>query len=474
MDFVPTPSKDTLRILLACWAGVFLVLTWMQWRSKRASGVPLAYAFNLSLLHVPGALCYCMEYYAPRSPILVLNGASLTNTFVGFYVALIGFASLAVGVLASSIILPVAERDALPPKRLYPAISSKFPGTILIYALVSFLILGRTVGRIPSLGSLTGSGTAMSIVAVFLFCYMAYRKGDRTGFWKWVVATSGFPFVTVVLMGFANSGTQAAMTVWMFVYRFFKPRMLALLGFVCLLYGSMTFYVNYMRERDSIRAAVWGKGGIGLRLEKMRDMVVNFEVFNPYNQGHLEKMDARLNQNDLVGKAVIYLASGRVGFGEGGTLYAAAVAWVPRILWPNKPSTGGSGSVVARFTGQVFADTTSVGVGQVLELYINWGLTSLVLGFIIYGFLMRYLDERAAVGLEHGDYWRFCRWVLPSFGMLQAGGSFSEVIGTTAANTVFVTIAHYFIFAKFYEDTGSPVRRNVNRPALVPEYRGSK
>ena len=474
MDFVPTPSKETLRILLACWAGVFLLLTWMQWRSKRASGVPLAYAFNLSLLHVPGALCYCMEYYAPRSPILVLNGASLTNTFVGFYVSLIGFASLVVGVLACSIILPVKNVTKPSLIRVNPMVSDRMPGTLLLFSLISFVFLGRLLGRIPSLGSLTGAGSALSIVAVFLFCYTAYQRGDRSAFWRWVVATSGFPFATVVLMGFANSGTQAAMTVWMLIYRFFKPRLLALLGFVCLLYGAMTFYVNYMRERDSIRSAVWGRGGIGLRLERMRDMIVHFEPFNVYNHGHLERMDSRLNQNDLVGKAVINLASGRVGYGEGGTLYAAAVAWVPRILWPNKPATGGSGGIVARFTGQVFADNTSVGVGQVMELYVNYGINGVMIGFVIFGFIMRYWDARAAVGLESRDYWSFAKIVLPALGLLQPGGAFSEVVGTVMAYVVFAKILDYFIFAKYYEDNGRPVRRNDNRPAMVPEYRGSK
>jgi hypothetical protein len=473
MDFVPTPSKETLRILLACWAGLFMILSLAQWHSKRAVGVPLAYAFSLSLLHFPGALCYSMDYYSPRSPILVYNGASLTNTFCGFYVSTVALASFVFGVLACSILFPVKNSSPIPVSKIYPAIGSRLPGTMLLTALISFVILVPTIGRIPSFGAVTLAGAALGIVAIFLFAYRANLRGNSFAFWKWVFSAGGFPMVTLVTMGFANSGTQAALTVWMFVYRLYRPRVLALLGLCCLLFAAMTFYVNYMRERDSIRSAVWGQRALSTRLQAMQDMTRHFQFFNPYNHSHLESLDSRLNQNDLVGKAVIHIASGRVDFGRGGTLYAAAVAWVPRILWPNKPSTGGSGSMVSRFTGQVFSNSTSVGVGQVLEFYVNWGLTSVILGFVLYGILMRYLDERAAIGLVDGDYWRFCRWVLPAMGLLQSGGSFSEVVGTCAANTVLVTLLHQFYFKQFYNTTPQ-LSRQSNRPSPIQTYRGSK
>lgn len=466
MDFVPTPSKETLRILLACWAGVFLALTWIQWRSKNAIGVPLAYAFSLSLLHVPGAICYSMEGYTPRAPILVYNGSSLLNTFTGFYVTLIGFVSYVVGVWLCSFFFPAKVQLQTKPQKISPVLGTKFPGTMLLAALFSFLVLGRLLAKVPSLGTLTLSGTSLAIIGVFLFTYQAYRSGVTNRFLGWLSSAASFPFVTLVFMGFANAGTQPAINVWMFVYRFFRPRWLACLGLGVLLYGTITFYVNYMRERDSIRASVWGQRSIGHRIDRMRDMIVNFEVFDLRNQSHLERIDARLNQNDLVGKAVIYLAAGRVGFGEGGTLYAAAVAWIPRILWPGKPSTGGSGSLVSRFTGQVFAANTSVGVGQVLEFYINWGVKSVVVGFILLGMLIRYLDERAGVWLEVGDFWQVSRWLLPALALLQPGGSLSEVIGTFAANIVFVTGLQFFYFSRFYDS-------QIGRPQAL-QSRGSR
>ncbi len=46
---------------------------------------------------------------------------------------------------------------------------------------------------------------------------------------------------------------------------------------------------------------------------------------------------------------------------------------IPRALWPNKPVVGGSGDLVSTYTGIRFADGTSVGIGQVLESFVNFG-----------------------------------------------------------------------------------------------------
>jgi hypothetical protein len=226
-----------------------------------------------------------------------------------------------------------------------------------------------------------------------------------------------------------------------------------------------------MRERVEIRASVWGGSGLQARLQRMAKIVENFEVLNLNSQVHMETIDSRLNQNDLVGKAVHHIGSGRVGFAEGGTLYVASIAWIPRIIWPSKPNIGGSGGLVSRFTGQKFAEGTSVGVGQVLEFYVNWGLTSVLIGFFLYGCVLQYLDQRAGEGLLQGDLWAAVRWALPALGLMQAGGSMAETVGSVAAGFVFIFLMHKFIFAKYYEQGpgAAPLQRGSRQ-----SHRGSK
>ena len=89
-----------------------------------------------------------------------------------------------------------------------------------------------------------------------------------------------------------------------------------------------------------------------------------------------------MNQNQLVGAAVQYLESGYAPFATGDTLIQSALAIIPRAIWPDKPVFAGSPGLVTQYTGIQFAAGTSVGVGQVLEFYINFGSPGVVGGFL--------------------------------------------------------------------------------------------
>ena len=49
---------------------------------------------------------------------------------------------------------------------------------------------------------------------------------------------------------------------------------------------------------------------------------------------------------------------------------------------------GGGGTIVQDFTGIEFADGTSVGAGQVLEFYVNFGTWGVIGGFLLFGWLI--------------------------------------------------------------------------------------
>jgi hypothetical protein len=151
-----------------------------------------------------------------------------------------------------------------------------------------------------------------------------------------------------------------------------------------------------------------------------------------------------LNQNQLVGTAVVWLGEGNVAFANGGTLFDAVAAVVPRALWPGKPTTAGSGDIVSTYTGIDFAYGTSVGVGQVMELYINFGTLGVIIGFVIIGAFVAVVDRRSAAYLARGDIRNFTLWYMPGLSLLQIGGSLSEVTATAAASWALVHIVSKF------------------------------
>jgi hypothetical protein len=99
----------------------------------------------------------------------------------------------------------------------------------------------------------------------------------------------------------------------------------------------------------------------------------------------------------------------------------------------------GSGTVVSQYTGIQFAAGTSVGVGQVMEFYINFGTWGIIIGFALVGTVITIIDVGAAQSLARGDLHRFVLWYLPGISLLQVGGSMVEVT-TSAVASFFVAL----------------------------------
>ena len=134
-----------------------------------------------------------------------------------------------------------------------------------------------------------------------------------------------------------------------------------------------------MRDREKIREEVWGGSKLASRVEKIRKIYDDFEWLDLKKEEHIERIDGRLNQNSLVGMTVERIGSGEIQPVQGITLWWGVQSIVPRIIWRGKAVRAGSMDVAGYFTGQEFAKGTSVGLGQVMELYGNfkrWELVS--------------------------------------------------------------------------------------------------
>ena len=116
-------------------------------------------------------------------------------------------------------------------------------------------------------------------------------------------------------------------------------------------------------------------------------------------------------------------------YARGDTLWDALLALIPRAIWPDKPITAGSGNLVSRYHRHRFAAGTSVGVGQVMEFYANFGTLGVVIGFMIMGVFVTALDWQAANGWRARDLHGFVLWFLPGIALLQVGGQLVEIDG---------------------------------------------
>jgi hypothetical protein len=388
-----------------------------------ACGLAIAYLISLGYVHFWGGLIHTFSWY---------HGGDTDFTKLGFDQLTWAVFSFGVGCCLLSPIIcryfpPVLGGIAVPN---LPAVSV-FTG-ILFYGFLRTLLAG-----VPSFGGLASCGGELFVAGL---CLLAWDGWLQKRYQKIVLTLSVLvvlPFFTIVSAGFLGQGAGAALIVITLLTCLVKPRWLALVFLCGVIYAGVCVFVTYMRDRDEMREDMWDENStVSQRLDRMTNTFMNFEKIDFSNQDQLDRIEARLNQNDLVGRAVYMLDLGEVSFADGRTFQEALISVVPRILWPSKPVTAGSPDIVSYYTGVPFAPGTSVGVGQVMEGYINFGTKGVITVFVIFGLVLGIVDARAGRKLRAGDTLGFVVWFVPGIAFLQPSGSLVDVGATVAASIV--------------------------------------
>lgn len=405
---------------------------------QRSVGLIIAYIANLWMIHWPSALTYLFPWYFAQDSDLIM---------LGFQQAFYGIIGLGIGAVGLGPLL-VRVFDA-PGSHSREAVvrrpSEKLPMMYIFIGVFSFLVLTPILGRIQTVAAIAQGTNQLVVVGFSLFLWHAWWAKRMRRFFLGVLAACALPLVTIATQGFLSYGAVALISIVTFLTVFVRPRWLLAFGFMILLYVGFSFYVTYMRDRADIRASVWGGQSVGDRMSTMSSTVTRIEWFDPKDPLHLMRVNARLNQNYLVGAAVRMLNAREQSFATGQTVFDALLAVIPRAIWPDKPTSAGSGTIVTTYTGISFAANTSVGVGQVMEFYINFGFWGVIIGFIIFGAVLTVLDTWAAQRLWQGDWLQFAVWYLPGLAMMQAGGSLVEVISSAAAAIVAVLLTNRYL-----------------------------
>ena len=265
------------------------------------------------------------------------------------------------------------------------------------------------MGQAPTTTAIVGGGSNMLVVGLGLSCWRAWSQGRPVAFLGSLVPVGWLPFVTVARQGYLSNGIGALLAVLSFVKTFrMWPRWSFLAAGFLFGYVGLSFFGGYMRDRSEIREAVWGGDSLAERLDKLYLTVSDFLL-------------------------------------PGGTLWQAVTALVPRAIWPSKPVVAGSGDLVSRYTGLSFDEDTSVGVGQVMEFYINFGTIGVVLGFLGLGGFIAVVDSMARRRLVAGDWQGFALWYMPGLCLLQAGGSLVDMVGSGGAAVINVLLVNHVL-----------------------------
>lgn len=448
-------DRADLVVWLVVWGVVTAIAALVQTRRRTPStGLVLAYLLNLWSIHWLGALIYACPWYTYGELGVVADGFRQTSyALAAAAVGSVGVAPVVMRALAW-------PRPLLTPRVAVPRLATAYTTV----GLGCFFVLNQWAANVPTLSALLAGGWRLLIVGLGLSLWNAWQRRDPKALSWWLAACCfGLPLLTILTQGFLSFGAAAVLAVVVFAASFIRPRWKVLLAFALAGYLGLSFFVTYMRDRALIREQVWGGSAMERRVEQLRRTVEDFEWLNLREEAHLLRIDDRLNQNFLVGAAVRYLGSGFVPFARGETVWNAVIALVPRVLWPSKPVSGGSGTVVSEYTGMTFAEGTSVGIGQVLEFYLNFGPAGVILGTLLIGMAVGILDQTAGQRLAQHDWQGFAYWYLPGLSLIEVGGSLVEMSSSAAAGLATVYLVNRYLLRRL---RGRAARR-ADRPGGV-------
>src|SRR6185437_3884530 len=356
--------------ILVCIASLFALL-WLLRRDQLSLGLPIAYLGSLLLIHVPGAIAHAA------------TGDRLTgNDFVstGIFYTAIGCVCFVVGVWLARTMTHVPAPQRPGDRRAF-AYFCLVGGWLFVYGL-------SPLNRVTSVGAVIETGGSIWMLGTMLGLRAAVQTGNTQRALMWGAALAVYPVLMLLLGGFLSYGAAAVMIVLSILTIFARTYWRASLGIVVASFIGITFFVNYFDHRDEIRANVWGGASMENRLGSVTDMISSIHLINLDDEKDLTALDVRLNQNMFVGLAAARIQQGQVDFLNGQSVTDGIISMIPRAMWPDKPTTAGSGQLVADITGLELNRDTSWGVGNVMEFYINFGIPGLVGGFLVLGWLI--------------------------------------------------------------------------------------
>lgn len=447
-----------MSTLLLYWVVLAIILlAFIIGRGKKSGPLVLGYFASLSIIYVPGILSYTGAGAGTPSEILAESG---------FKVVLIGLCAYLVGAFLGQN-LNFRSRKLKEIVALDDRVTAQFGMLLLGIGVFSYFFAIPILSFIPSATSLASAAGSLILVGYWYYLFYAFKTGNSRRIVLGLAALPLLPLSTMITGGFLGFGTYWLIAIATFAYVLSKQKVIILAALPFLIYAGLSFGVAYFADRSVLRENVWqDKADVGGGFNTVVGMISNLEPLDINRSDHVSMLLTRLNESTLVGAGVDNYNSGFVDLVHGATV--PIWAFVPRVVWPNKPPVGGGGDLVSQFTGIYFAEDTSVGIGQTLEFFMNFGQQGVIFGFLIWGFILARLDLAMRTGLEDGRLGPVLIGGLCGAAMLQPNGNLLEITVTTVASFIVaqITLAALKGFGALDRD-GKPVA--TSRKSLVKQ-----
>jgi hypothetical protein len=440
--------KNDPSILLLCtlaWLlSTYFLVRYLQRYNFLTVGLPIAFILKYFLLNC-GAFVYILPWYSIKDLYLIHGGHSFKVNELGFVQTTYFLVTFTIGCIFGGSWLRSSLSWLIKPNQR--VVAPEFGDyRLYLYAGLVFYLMNMVLKLvdIPSVSSLLNQGLFLCATGICIGCLDAQILRDKNRyFYLLLFASTVFPALTLIVQGFLSYAAAAIAYVWGFILVRQRLKWRHLLIFIAVFYLILSVFVSYMQVRDSLRPIIWGGGSYSSRIEAtVNAFQKSIQLFDISNNRHLELLDTRLNLNMQLGSSIEYLNKNQT-YAGGETLYTALIAPIPRILWPEKPIIAGGSELVTRYTGRKFADGVSIGIGIVMEMYVNFSTIGVIVGGYITGTILRLFDIVASENLFRGRLPQALIWFMPGLSLIQPINTIAFAVGTAATSFVLIKFLNY-------------------------------
>lgn len=421
----------SLNTVLAIWIAAIAVVFYFAWSLKTPPcGLALGYWAQMFSQYWLGAF------------LVALQGIHNDNnwaTYIGFQESAYAVVGHVLGFAIAYVIM--RDRSLAPVPPLPATDVNRVANTYIIVGIVSNLVVAEFItSYVGGVDAVLTSGASVTLAGFFVRWWSAWNNGKRGSILVVMGAFALVPLLFLFVQGFMSFGVASVLTFGSCVITYFRPRWLSVLVSAGCILIALTIFPVYMKVRTDIRRSVWGGDDYTERIGTIYTLFSNSEwsMFDVQREEHAASVDGRLNQGWLVGKAVLRLKSGAIDYARGQTIVDAVLAVIPRVIWPDKPFYSGSGTLAARYTGMEFSAGTSVGIGHIFELYINFGSDGVFIGSALLGLFLGIIDFRCGQLLQANRLDSFVLLFVCGIAFQNVLGNLPVLVSSIAGSVVLV------------------------------------
>ena len=378
--------------LLAILVAATCLLPLFRWYARGGQGVPM-----FELICLSYALQFSVPVYTQTNWIMVYSQPVPVRWGTVFEVLLyveLGVLAMVVGynLLRSSLIarnVPSLDLPLVPERRsiyLWGALAGG--GTLTLLQVLGWGFLGGSV-----FGAVVRLFTGQYNVAVVMLAYAIYEGEERSALARFgLYGAVVFGFIVGLLTGMLENTLMPLVLVlavrWHATRRI--PWFAILMGFV--------LYLVLNPAKFEYRQQVWFSGqqyGFSQRLEVWALAVEEELSAMGGEEAWEETVRESMARFDLVHKFAYVrdMTPAFIPYYGGQTYSYFLYAWIPRLLWPDKPSASESTNRLDLDYGFKYeTQPVSVAIGQLPEAYANFGILGIVLVMALQGGVFALLD----------------------------------------------------------------------------------